>query len=105
MKIINLKIGGNKFTWSDNEGVAEASSLGFLAGVLPGERIYNDASDHGFYVERNHRDILFSYTKDIIHGKWEDAKLIGWEYLSECSKFKIKIFNDKYKYLYVYFKK
>jgi hypothetical protein len=89
--IITPRTHWKHFTWTKNLelqktiGVAEASTLGFRAGKIPGGRIYDDACDFGFVVEGRVKDVIFTYSH--YHN---DA----WKYVSTCGKFALHILND-----------
>ena len=95
MKLPLPTYAGNKFTWSKNHGVTEASDLGCgntpTLSRLPGSRVYDDACDWGFIVIGNHKNILFLYTGE---DRDREGDITGFRYTSECGKFEILIIND-----------
>jgi hypothetical protein len=63
-------------------------------GKVPGDRMYDDACDYGFYVQGDSKKIAFFLTGDLSRGHGEDKEVYGWEYISECRNFTIHILND-----------
>jgi hypothetical protein len=91
MKLPLPTYAGNKFTWTKNHGVTEASDLGQGCGKIPGSRIYDDACDYGFMVIGNHKNLIFSF---IGEDRDREGDVTGWKYKSECGQFEILIIND-----------
>jgi hypothetical protein len=94
MKLDSITYTVRQFTWSGPFGYSEASDLRVPPGKIPGDRMFDDACDYGFYVQGDVQKIAFFFSEDLRRGRGEDAEVCGWEYVSECRKFTIHILND-----------
>lgn len=72
-------VSSKKFHYADGELVADASDLGFGAGTVPGERMFNDAADWGIAVRSAHtgRVVRFSL---ISENRNHDNEVVAWVY-------------------------
>ena len=79
------------FTWTGNRGIVDASDLGLRAGAQPGERVWSDACDVGFWVCGRTRNVLFTLKSEDRH---DDGEFRGWTFASDDGQFEINIIND-----------
>ena len=94
-------IDGHKFKWNGFHGMADASEMGITPGSEPGDLIYDDAIDLGFYVRgqadsgKNMENILlFVFVESIIMTPEDDV--IAWKFVSVNypQEMRITIYND-----------
>jgi hypothetical protein len=81
---------GELFTWSGNEGTAEASDLCSEYGCFA--RISDDAPHEGFYI-RSHRtgnQVLFTLAEEEYF--CDDIEV--WHFVSHGGQYKVRVFND-----------
>ena len=86
-------VDGSRFTWGGpgrKHGMADASDLGFKAGMVPYTQVYQDAADLGLTLIGKTRNVEFILTKV----KECDDELVAWEFESICGEFTICIIND-----------
>lgn len=81
----------NLFAWNKKAGVADASTLRCRPGQVPGEQVYDDAADHGFWVRgtRTGQRVLFT----LLHERRTDGEITHWVFSAVDAPYTITIFN------------
>jgi hypothetical protein len=93
MKLAPVTYRASQFTWTNGEGVSEASDLRVNAAeAIPGSQIWDDAADYGFEAIGKNDTSLFLFVDFLMSRDGDEVD--GWKYISSCGRFKITILND-----------
>jgi hypothetical protein len=82
------------FTWYGfaESGSTEASDLGLRAGKQPGEQVWNDSCDVGFFVQGRREKRLYTQVGEKRH---PDGEFMAWEFADvDRPGNKIFVYND-----------
>ena len=82
---------GHQFGWRGRMGVTSASDLAVPPGHAPGQRVWADAADVGFYVNGYYETKLF--TLEGSDGTNDHGDVLGWHFVAEDGT-RIHIYND-----------
>jgi len=81
------------FTWTQGNGIAEASSLNFAPGSPPYGRVWCDACDAGIWIDNQITGRKFLFLLD--REERVEGELRAWHFVSyDGRKFHLTILND-----------
>lgn len=80
----------NTFTWKGNSGVTDITDMTSLGN--PWTKVYDNDTIRGFEVrsKKTGKSILFFLGRPDVY----ECEITGWNFISECGKFKLLIIND-----------
>jgi hypothetical protein len=83
-----------KFRYSKGVFYADASDLGFPAGTIPGERLYQDACDYGLGIQSARTGNVVRFY--LAHEERNPDEIVCWHYRSiqQERPLELVIYND-----------